>query len=1011
MRLCKEFFLLIMMLCLHFSGIPLGEFNTSIQAQTQTLILQPGPTDGTDASMRTDHPDINYGTDQDFIANTWTVQGNFFIMRSLIQFDLTSIPSNSIVITASLFLSTDLTSGHHQLNSGLNTSYLYRVVESWAENQVTWNTQPAFSMSNPVILPVSVSDTAHYEVDVKSHVQDMVSNPSANFGWLFKLQTEALYRCMVFASSDNTVPAWRPELTVVFCPIPGSTSMILGPDNVCQGDTGKIYSVLPVPYASNYSWSLPPGATIAGGAGTNIITVSFSMNAVSGPISVYPYDSCGAGPASPPFPVTVNPIPVPALTGPPSVCLGATGNIYYTDAGKTNYLWNVSPGGTITAGGSVSDSNIVVTWTSPGTGYVSVNYTNATGCSSVNPTTLQADVKTLPVPSITGTDTACVFSTGNTYATEPGMTAYAWGVSAGGIITSGFGTNSVTIEWITAGPQSVSILYTDQFGCTAAEPSSFPVNVKPLPEPAGIVNGPSPVCAGAEMVVYSVAPVANASSYIWTLPPGFSIVSGFATNMVTVSVSANCPGGNIMVHANNHCGNGLPSPPYPVIVNSPPSGNAGPDGLTCQNTPFKVSHSFASNYSVIHWHSNGPGLLTDTMTLSPTYIPAPGEIGQVKLTMVVSGLLPCGMDTSVMILDIQPIATVLAGSDLNTCGQTPVIITGSSATDFQTLFWTTSGSGSFNDSFILHPAYSPSDSDFTAGIVRLILHATSSEPCEAVTDSVLLTLNKKPVVNPGPDGTICQTMTFPVAGVTASDFSSFTWVHDGTGILSRTNTLSPVYTPGTAETGNVTITLKVFGQFSCKDEIAFGHMNVGIFTPVKVNAGADLSIAYNTSATLMAEVSGGTGNNAYHWEPSSLVENDTTGATQTVSLENDTVLIITVTDKVTGCSTSDSIKISVGQGEDPEHCINIYNVITPNGDGMNDTWIIDCIDLFPENSVEIFNRWGDRVTSYNGYNNTTRVWNGKNQDGNLLPDGTYFYIVKINNGQTFKGWVFLRSGL
>jgi hypothetical protein len=183
-----------------------------LQAQTQTLVLQPGPIDGNDAVVQSNYPDSNFVTSQDFVASAWTNNSVFLIQRSLIQFDLTSIPTNSTVISAVLSLSTNLNSGNYELDAGANASYLLRILASWNQSLVTWNNQPPFSVLNPVILPQSTSDTEHYYVDVTSHVQDMVSNPLTNFGWMFKLQTEQTYRDLVFASSNNTMAAWRPKL-------------------------------------------------------------------------------------------------------------------------------------------------------------------------------------------------------------------------------------------------------------------------------------------------------------------------------------------------------------------------------------------------------------------------------------------------------------------------------------------------------------------------------------------------------------------------------------------------------------------------------------------------------------------------------------------------------------------------------------------------------------------------------------------------------------------------------
>lgn len=102
-----------------------------------------------------------------------------------------------------------------------------------------------------------------------------------------------------------------------------------------------------------------------------------------------------------------------------------------------------------------------------------------------------------------------------------------------------------------------------------------------------------------------------------------------------------------------------------------------------------------------------------------------------------------------------------------------------------------------------------------------------------------------------------------------------------------------------------------------------------------------------------------------------------------------------------------SISGTVTIAEDSHDCdslVKFYHGITVNGDGINDKWIIDGIENFPENSVAIFNRWGDEVWSCKNYDNESRVWEGTNKSGAQLPDGTYFYIFGDNKRQ-HKGWI------
>ena len=90
----------------------------------------------------------------------------------------------------------------------------------------------------------------------------------------------------------------------------------------------------------------------------------------------------------------------------------------------------------------------------------------------------------------------------------------------------------------------------------------------------GLISGPSTVCQGQTGVVYTVTASANASSYAWSLPVGFSITSGTGTNTITVSIAANATNGGLTVTPSNLCATGATSGVYNVVVNPLPS-NAG----------------------------------------------------------------------------------------------------------------------------------------------------------------------------------------------------------------------------------------------------------------------------------------------------------------------------------------------------------------------------------------------------------------------------------------------------
>ncbi|MDA6071051.1 gliding motility-associated C-terminal domain-containing protein [Flavobacterium sp. AC] len=96
----------------------------------------------------------------------------------------------------------------------------------------------------------------------------------------------------------------------------------------------------------------------------------------------------------------------------------------------------------------------------------------------------------------------------------------------------------------------------------------------------------------------------------------------------------------------------------------------------------------------------------------------------------------------------------------------------------------------------------------------------------------------------------------------------------------------------------------------------------------------------------------------------------------------------------------------------------VYNAVSPNGDDKNDFFIIKGIDKYPDNTVEIYNRWGVLVYQTNGYNESDRVFRGFSDGratvnrGAGLPTGTYFYILKyktVTNVKERTGYLHLNQ--
>jgi len=90
---------------------------------------------------------------------------------------------------------------------------------------------------------------------------------------------------------------------------------------------------------------------------------------------------------------------------------------------------------------------------------------------------------------------------------------------------------------------------------------------------------------------------------------------------------------------------------------------------------------------------------------------------------------------------------------------------------------------------------------------------------------------------------------------------------------------------------------------------------------------------------------------------------------------------------------------------------NVYNVLTPNGDGINDVLIIGDISEYPENELYIYNRWGDEIAKFKNYNNQTNAWDCRREkDNKIVPSGVYYYILKVYHpNYIYKGWIYVIS--
>ncbi|HXH98664.1 MAG TPA: PKD domain-containing protein [Sphingobacteriaceae bacterium] len=222
-----------------------------------------------------------------------------------------------------------------------------------------------------------------------------------------------------------------------------------------------------------------------------------------------------------------------------------------------------------------------------------------------------------------------------------------------------------------------------------------------------------------------------------------------------------------------------------------------------------------------------------------------------------------------------------------------------------------------------------------------------------------------------------------------SDVIQLTQAKEMHGVLTGTGTYTGKgVTPGgmfnqaVAGIGTHTLTYTFVADNGCSD---FKTQTVTVNEIPTVTLGADLFVLDGGRIKLNAVTTGS--NLTYKWTPSTYLDQDDILNPVTTPTEDITYTLTVTTDK--GCIASDEIFIKVLKF--PE----VPNTFTPNSDGINDTWNIKYLESYPGATVEIFNRYGERLFQSVNY---PTAWDGS-RNGSELPVGTYYYIINPKNGR------------
>lgn len=306
--------------------------------------------------------------------------------------------------------------------------------------------------------------------------------------------------------------------------------------------------------------------------------------------------------------VMVNPIPSITLStsGPVEFCGSGTVTITANAGSNCTYQWKKN--GVIIPGANLNQ------YVANSTGMYTVIATNtSTGCFNDHDTMVQVH----PLPQLftvsTSSPTFCEGSNGVTITQNGSQVGASYQLLANGANSSvpvaGTGFALSWYNQATAGTYTV-VATDNTTGCTSIMNGSCVVAMDPLPNTAGPITGPTSVCQGST-ATFITASIANATSYIWSVPNGATIVSGQGTTQITVSFSGSTSG-NISVFGQNSCGGGQPSI-LPINVNPTPilTITANPTGICAGNSTTLTASGTGTSFL---WST---GATTQIVTVSP----------------------------------------------------------------------------------------------------------------------------------------------------------------------------------------------------------------------------------------------------------------------------------------------------------------------------------------------------------------------------------------------------------
>jgi len=261
--------------------------------------------------------------------------------------------------------------------------------------------------------------------------------------------------------------------------------------------------------------------------------------------------------------------------------------------------------------------------------------------------------------------------------------------------------------------------------------------------------------------------------------------------------------------------------------------------------------------------------------------------------------------------------------------------------------------------------------------VRLEAFTGDANVCNEIKEHTITVLQAPVIANFIPPDSVCLNNGPVQLSSIENTGSAGSVAYSGTGVSGS------VFDPVVAGIGTFPITCIYTSVNSCADTVT---KNITVKPIPTVDAGPNVTILAGGTTTLHATASGD--NVTYSWFPVIGLSNSTIPNPAVSLTDNDVTYTLTVTNEE-GCSVTDSMTVKVLQ------LPLVPNTFTPNNDGINDTWEIKYLDTYTECTVDVFNRYGQKVYTSVGYK---IPWNGR-FNNNELPVGVYYYIINPKHGR------------